>query len=479
MSQPRAAGGTPDEGTKKRPRRSFEPPPGESLDRLIVRYDVPGPRYTSYPTAPTWTSQFGEEDLQEALSQVANDGLSIYIHIPFCESLCSYCACNREIRRDHQVVGPYLDCLEREAERIAEASGQRRCAQLAIGGGTPNYLSAEQLERLAGIVDSHFPPTPGAERSIEIDPRVATPDQLEALAQQGFNRISLGVQDLSPRVQQAIRRIQPREMTEAVAEQARALGFESVNFDLIYGLPYQTPESFGETLQSVAEMRPDRIALYSYAHVTWVSKQQRGFERKHLPSAREKVSLLLLAIERLQDAGYHFIGLDHFALPEDSLSRANDDGSLHRNFMGYTTQPGSNLVALGASGICELSNAYAQSARTTAEWSERIRAGGLATIRGCWLSADDQRRRWLIRRLMCAGEIDCDAYAARWSSDLREDVPELDCRLAPFSADGLLEPVASGWRLTTLGRIFLRPIAMTFDSYLEEAPTRPAFSQAL
>ncbi len=451
-----------------------------SVEPLLSRYDIPGPRYTSYPTAPVWTPDFGEAELLAALAGVTGNELSVYVHIPFCESLCSYCACNREIRRDHQVAGPYLDCLEREADRIADALGtRRRCVQLAVGGGTPTYLSAAQLERMTDIVDARFPPAAGADRSIEIDPRVTTPDQLEVLARRGFNRISFGVQDLSPRVQRAIRRIQSREQTQLLAEQARALGFLSVNFDLIYGLPHQTLDSFGETLGSVISMRPDRVALYSYAHVTWVSKQQRGFERRHLPGAREKVALLLLAIERMREAGYRFIGLDHFALPDDELVRAADSGSLRRNFMGYTTRSGVDLLALGASGISELSGAYAQSARTSAEWSERIHAGRLATIRGWSLSKDDRRRRWLIQRLMCAGEIDSDAYAAEWGEPLRTRVPDLDKRLAPFVADGLLKLIDSAWRLTLLGHIFLRPIAMTFDAYLERAPVRPVFSKVL
>jgi oxygen-independent coproporphyrinogen-3 oxidase len=465
------------------PSRS-ELPSIASLESLLPRYDVSGPRYTSYPTAPVWSESFGEAQLRTVLARVgAGVGtaeLSVYVHIPFCESLCSYCACTREIRPDHRDAEPYLDCLEQEVGRIADALGsQRRCAQLAIGGGTPTYLSAAQLERMADIVDDRFPPAVDADRSIEIDPRVTNLEQLEALARRGFNRISLGVQDLSPRVQRAIHRIQSREQTQLLSEQARSLGFRSVNFDLIYGLPYQTPDSFRETLDSVLSMRPDRVALYSYAHVTWVSKQQRGFERKHLPNAREKVALLLLGIRRMREAGYRFIGLDHFALPNDDLSRAAASGSLRRNFMGYTTRSGTDVLGLGASGISELSGVYAQSARTSTEWSRRIRAGQLATIRGWTSSTDDCRRRWVLQRLMCAGEIDPEAYAAEWREPLRSRIPDLEARLAPFVADGLLEPIGSAWRLSVLGQIFLRPIAMTFDAYLERTATRPLFSKAL
>jgi oxygen-independent coproporphyrinogen-3 oxidase len=459
----------------------FALPGPASVEPLIDRYLGPGPRYTSYPTAPVWTDAFGPAEFERALAQTSANELSIYVHVPYCESLCTYCACNREIHRDHRVVGPYLDALESEAEHVNEALGDSRaCAQLAVGGGTPSYLSPSELDRLCDIVDRRFPPAEGAERSIEIDPRVTTVAQLETLAGRGFNRISLGVQDLSPRVQKAIRRVQSREQTEASAEAARGLGFRSVNFDLIYGLPYQTVDSFAKTLEAVVEMQPDRIALYSYAHVTWISKQQRGFERADLPSAREKVALLLLAIEQLGAAGYGFLGLDHFALPDDDLFRAARSGRLHRNFMGYTTRAGGGLVGLGPSGISELADCYAQSYRLVADWRERIAGGQLSTMRGWSLSADDKRRRWLIQRLMCQGEIDCAAYEAAWDEELRERVPSLDARLAPFEADGLLERDGSAWRLTPLGRIFARPVAMTFDAYLAPQSDRtPRFSQTV
>ena len=452
----------------------------ESVERLIPKYDQPLPRYTSYPTTPVWSEKFGPVEYREALRQSRSLDLSLYVHIPFCESLCTYCACNREVRRDHSVVEPYLDALEREADALAEALGSaRRGVQLALGGGTPTYLGPDQLRRTCQIIDSRFPPTPKAERSIEVDPRVTTRGHLEALASCGFNRVSLGVQDLSPKVQKAIRRIQSREQTETVAQQARELGFVSVNFDLIYGLPHQELESFEQTLDSVLRMRPDRIALYGYAHVTRVSKQQRGFDRADLPSAAERVALLLLAIRRFAEAGYHFLGLDHFALPEDGLSRAAAQGSLRRNFMGYTTRAGDELVALGASGISELSGAYAQSARTSAEWSARLEEGRLATIRGYELSDEDHRRRWLIESLMCSGEIDPPAYSGTWGEELEDLIPDLEARLEPFVADGLLRRNEPGWGVTGLGRVFLRPIASTFDAYLKQVPARPRFSRAL
>ncbi len=458
-------------------------PDPASVERLVSRYDVPGPRYTSYPTAPVWTDDFGAREFGSALGSASGRDLAIYVHVPFCESLCTYCACNREIHRDHRVADPYLDDLQREADQLARALGATSpAAQLAVGGGTPTYLSPEQLARMCDIVDTHFPPLEGAERSIEVDPRVTSVAQLEILAARGFNRISLGVQDLSSRVQRAIHRIQSRAQTEAVADSARALGFRSVNLDLIYGLPYQTPTSFAETLRAVVAMRPDRIALYSYAHVTWVSKQQRGFERKNLPSASEKAALFLLAIQRLCEAGYAFVGLDHFALPDDELFRAAESGTLRRNFMGYTTQPANDLVALGPSAISELSDSYAQSARTSDEWSEQLRGGRLATVRGWSLSQDDKRRHFLIEQLMCVGKVDGNAYAAVWGEDLHDRVPGLEDRLAPFVADGLLIPGEASWRLTPVGRIFVRTIAMAFDAYLDSRTStgaRPMFSRTV
>ena len=456
-------------------------PDPERLRALLARYDRPGPRYTSYPTAPVWTDAFGEAELCAALARSAGDKIAVYVHVPFCESLCTYCACNREIHRDHSVVGPYLDDLEREADALAAALGpDRACAQLAVGGGTPTYLDERQLARLCGIVDSHFPLSPGAERSVEVDPRVTTRGQLEVLATHGFNRISLGVQDFSPAVQKAIRRIQSVEETWRLARDSRALGFKSVNYDLIYGLPFQTVASFSATVDRVIEQRPNRVALYSYAHVPWVSKQQRGFERSDLPDAERKIAIFTSALARLVGAGYRYLGLDHFALPADELSRAVDRGDLRRNFMGYTTRRRLELVALGPSGISEVGDAYAQSARGVAEWSARIRGGGLATWRGWRLDEDDRRRRWLIHHLMCQGTIDPVAYESAFDTALEETIPDLAERLAPFGDDGLLVAEGSGWALTPEGRVLVRPVAMAFDAYLPaDDGTPPRFSRSV
>jgi oxygen-independent coproporphyrinogen-3 oxidase len=442
------------------------------LRALVERYDRRAPRYTSYPPAPVWRDDFGEAEHRAALARVGGGQLSVYVHVPFCERLCTFCACNRIITQDHGVAVPYLEALAREAEAIARALPRTlRGVQLAIGGGSPSFLRPDELGRLVAIVDSAFPRAAGAERSIELDPRNTTRAQLEVLAERGFERVSLGVQDLSPEVQRAIHRIQSREQTEALVQSARDLGVRSVNFDLIYGLPYQTVASFDGTLDAVIDARPDRIALYAYAHVTWVAKQQRGFETRDLPSPEERLAIFRRAVLRLTEAGYRFLGLDHFALPGDDLARAADDGSLRRNFMGYTTRAGVDLVGLGPSGISELSDAYAQSARDPGAWQERLAAGRLPTLRGWRMTDDDLRRKALIQRLLCQGAI--DAVAA--------DLPGLLQRLAPFEADGLVERSASGWAVTPLGRLFLRPIATALDAYFtpDDASAPRTYSRAV
>ncbi len=466
---------------------------GIDLDRvrdLIPRYDKPGPRYTSYPTAPVWTEAVGEDDLRAALAERSTSPLAIYVHIPFCRSLCTYCACNREISRDVSVADDYLDRLAVEAERLAAIGPPTRSAAVAVGGGTPTFLDPAQLARMCEILDRHFPallPAPpdrrtgtsgaGSERSVEVDPRTTSRDQLAVLADHGFDRISLGVQDLSPVVQKAIHRVQSVGETADTANAARELGFASVNFDLIYGLPFQTLASFEKTLDEVLALRPDRIALYSYAHVTWISKQQRGFERKDLPDASRKLAIFSLAIERLCGAGYCYLGLDHFALPGDALCRAADDGSLRRNFMGYTTGGDQDVLALGCSGISELAGLYSQSLRSSVDWAAALDAGRLPTLRGWRLSEDDRRRRWLIQRLMCQNEIWPDGYAERFGETLEARIPDLEEKLAPFLADGVLVTTPSGYRLSAEGRLLMRSVAMAFDAYLGD--DGPRFSRTV
>ncbi len=460
---------------------AFEIPDLNRIHELIPKYDRPGPRYTSYPTAPVWTDEFGEAEFVDALGRAVNRDLSLYVHIPFCERLCSFCACNRVITQDHNVADPYLDALEIEADRVANAiGGTRKSVQLAIGGGTPTFLTPSELSRMCTILDSRFPPDADAERSIEIDPRVTSREQLAALAEHGFNRVSLGVQDFNPKVQKAINRVQSIEQTAQLTQDARELGFRSVNFDLIYGLPFQSLASFSDTVDRVLELRPERIALYSYAHVTWIQKSQRGFEKKDLPDAERKLAIMLQAIQQFQAKGYQFLGLDHFALPNDDLYAAAESGTLRRNFMGYTTRAGVNLVAFGASAISELGDAYAQSVRAPKDWQDKLERGELATMRGWRLSDDDLRRKWLIQELMCQGEINHQNYYDRFNEDLSVRIPELAGQLSPLVEDGLLIQAGRDYRLTAAGRLFSRIVAMVFDAYLPDPNSdRPLFSRTV
>jgi oxygen-independent coproporphyrinogen-3 oxidase len=456
----------------------------ERIEAVLLRYGGAGPRYTSYPTAPVWSGSYDADCFAEDLSGLAAGApLSVYVHVPFCRSLCHFCACNRMITRDPALPERYLDALAREVGAVRAAlPGALPVEQLHWGGGTPTHLEPGQIRRLFATLAAAFPIQPGAERSIEADPRVTSEAQLEALRECRFDRISLGVQDFDPRVQQAIHRVQSAPDTARLVERARALGFESVAFDLIYGLPFQTVESVLRTLDDVVAIAPDRIALYAYAHVTWIAKQQRGFERKDLPVPRTRLRILVAAIRRLLAAGYVYIGLDHFAKPHDELARAQRKGTLRRNFMGYTTRPGVDLVGLGPSAISELHSAYAQSQRELEAWEDALAAHGLATLRGHRLTRDDQERRWVIQRLLCDAGVEARAFRARFGASFRERfAPEL-ARLAELAEDGLLELAADGsLTATPLGRLVLRTLAMGFDAYLarQQSAARPLFSQTI
>jgi len=456
----------------------------DQLERILPRYQGPGPRYTSYPTAPAWSDAYGVDDFREALTGVDPAGeVAIYTHVPFCRAMCHFCACNRVITTRADLPARYLDVIAREIESVREAlPGSVRVSQLHWGGGTPTHLDPQQVKRLFTMTTDAFPLRSGAEVSIEVDPRVTGAAHMDVLAECGFNRISLGVQDTDPKVQEAIHRIQPASQTAALVDHARQRGFASVNFDLIYGLPYQTERSFGRTLDEVLHLRPDRIALYSYAHVTWVAKQQRGFERKDLPDAPTKIRIMVSAIRRFLEAGYLHIGMDHFALPDDELSLALADGSLRRNFMGYTTQKGVDLLAFGPSAISELAGGFAQSQRELRAWQEAVLDHGLATLRGHHLTRDDRVRAWLIARIMCHGDVSAADYAREWSGNLARDFAAELASLEPLSADGLVEVASDGsLRVTPLGRLLVRNIAMAFDAYLpaQQQADRPLFSKTV
>jgi oxygen-independent coproporphyrinogen III oxidase len=451
---------------------------------LLKRYNVQGPRYTSYPTAPMWKETFDGEDyrriLEESSAAESPAPLSLYFHLPFCEKLCFFCGCTVVITgRDHAPELPYLDPLEREIDWVAGAVGSGRpVTQLHWGGGTPTYFAPERLERLFRRIRDRFVFAADAEIGVEIDPRVTTVGHLETLARLGFNRLSLGVQDFDPRVQEAINRIQPYEATRDLVAAARSLGFPSVNMDLIYGLPHQTPETFSRTIDRVVDISPDRLAVYSYANVPWMKKHQAVLE-PNLPDETTKFGIFRTALERFTDAGYEYIGMDHFARPEDELARARRDRTLHRNFQGYTTKSGMDLLGFGMSAIGAIGPYYVQNRRELAGYREAVLGGTAATFRGARLSDDDALRRAVIGNLLCHGVVVKREIEERFGIRFDETFAEAIARLAGPAEDGLVTLSRGEIRATPLGRIFLRNLAMPFDAYLEETPQKPVFSRTL
>ncbi|HEY5851252.1 MAG TPA: oxygen-independent coproporphyrinogen III oxidase [Lysobacter sp.] len=442
---------------------------------LVRRYDRPGPRYTSYPTAPQFSPAFQEGELRE-MAAISNGDpiprpLSIYVHVPFCASPCFYCGCNRIITRDKARGAAYLTRLYREIGMMASLFDRdREVAQLHLGGGTPNFLAPEQIAEVVDVIHRHFPFARSGEPdcSIELDPRFVTPDDIRVLAEAGFNRASLGVQDFDPAVQQAVNRIQSVEETLAIIEACRKHGLRSVNVDLIYGLPMQTPEGFDRTLDITLRARPDRLAIYSYAHLPSLFRPQQRIRSEDLPSPAVKLGLLQRSIERLGDAGYVYIGMDHFALPEDDLAVAQARGGLHRNFMGYTTCADSDLIGLGVSAISHVGASFSQNPRDLPNWERAIDDGRLPVWRGMRMDADDLVRADVIQRLMCHGEIDIAATGRRHMIDFPGYFAEALQRLQPLQDDGLVEVSAAAIRATSRGRLLLRVLAACFDRYLTD-----------
>src|SRR6201993_1533443 len=372
-------------------------------EEFLARYNRPGPRYTSYPTAPVWNDAFGPTDLQtvHAEADAAKTPVSLYMHLPFCESLCLFCACNVIIQKDKRVSIPYFDVLKKEIARVGAAvSREREVVQFHWGGGTPTYSTPAQLEDLFGYTEERFTFSPEAEIGIEVDPRVTSREHLETLRRLGFNRLSMGIQDFHEPVQKAIHRIQPYELTRDLIQTARALGFESINVDLIYGLPYQTAETFAHTVDQIIGLAPDRIALFSYAHVPWLKKQQGSFAA-HLPEGMQKFEIFRTGLLKFLEAGYLYIGMDHFAKPGDELAVSQQKRTLHRNFQGYTTKAGVDLYRMGIHAISGIQSAYAQNHRDIPSWQRAVDERGLATMRGYHLSEEDRLRRAVISRLLC------------------------------------------------------------------------------
>jgi oxygen-independent coproporphyrinogen-3 oxidase len=456
------------------------------LAALLRHYDRPGPRYTSYPTAVEFSDSFDYAAYAgrlEAAATATDEPLSLYIHLPFCEERCSYCGCNVIITHKRQVAARYLDYLEREIAMLAGAlQGRRRVIQQHWGGGTPTYLSPSQLQRLHHVLGEHFTLAPDAEVAVEIDPRVTTPEQLVVLRALGFNRLSMGVQDFTPEVQEAINRRQTEAQTRALFDYARTIGFDSINVDLIYGLPRQALTSFRRTLDSIVDMQPDRIAVYSYAHVPWLRPHQKQIHAADLPDAGLKFDLFGAAVGTFRAAGYAQIGMDHFAKPGDELAVAARERRLHRNFMGYTTRPAPDMLGLGVSSIGDVRGAFAQNEKKLPAYYDAIDAGHFPIERGYALSADDLVRRHVITQLMCNFHVGGAQVESLFGIRFDEYfAPELERLSAGPVGDGFLSITPAGLDVPERGRLFVRNICMEFDRYLaahQHAP-RPVFSRTI
>ncbi len=437
---------------------------------LIRKYDRPGPRYTSYPPATEFTEKVTEEDYRRKLleSNSRRTPLSLYFHIPFCESGCYYCGCNIIISHRKGIERPYLERVYREMDMLTELlDRERKVVQLHWGGGTPNYLDADEIEEFMGEIRKRFDFSEDAEVSIEIDPRFATDHQLRVMREVGFNRISMGLQDLDEKVQRAINRIQPYSLMVETMRKLRDLGFQSVNIDLIYGLPYQTRESFERTVEKVIELGPDRIAVYSFAYVPWVKPIQKHIDPKTLPSAEEKLSILEMVVEKFQDAGYVYIGMDHFARPEDELAVAQRRGELWRNFQGYTTRKGVELLGIGATSIGMLQDSYFQNYKTLREYNVAIDEGHLPTYRGYILNEDDFIRREVIMDIMCNLRVSYEKIDSMFGIRFEEYFAKELEELRELEEDGLIRVRDRRIEILPVGRMLIRNVAMVFDAYLK------------
>ena len=453
---------------------------------LLSRFDIPGPRYTSYPTADRFVEACAQSNLHQALDMRTqgvghkNRPLSIYVHIPFCESLCYYCACNKIITKHHEKAVPYLRYLAKEVALYTDAIGTgQSVSQLHLGGGTPTFLSDSELSALMSMLKRNFNFVAGGEYSVEVDPRTVNAERLALLFELGFNRLSFGVQDFDPEVQKAVHRIQPVEQVFDLVASARKIGFESVNVDLIYGLPKQSPESFDRTLKQINELRPDRIALYAYAHLPERFKPQRRIVAAELPVASSKIAMLSRSMDALMAAGYVYVGMDHFALPVDALAVAKRQGRLHRNFQGYSTQPDCDLIGLGVSSIGRMGSTYSQNAKTMDEYVDMLDQAQLPVVKGLALSRDDQIRRAWIMAIMCQGHVQFDVFNEAWLIDAQSYFSEELLQLQSMQSQGLLELSEQGLHVTPMGWFFVRGVAMVFDKYLQADRNRTRFSKII
>lgn len=440
--------------------------------QLVEKYDRPGPRYTSYPTAPQFSDSFGADEYAAAArnsNQNKQKPLSVYVHIPFCKSLCYYCACNKIITQKTQKAVEYLDYLVKEVEMQAKLfDKERKLTQLHLGGGTPTYLTTEQLNQLMDSLRANFnmDESDDHEFSIEVDPRTISTERIQELRAQGFNRLSFGVQDFDPAVQKAVNRVQSEQQVFDLVAAGRAAKFKSISIDLIYGLPLQTTESFNRTLDKVIELRPDRIATYSYAHIPEMVRAQRLIRKEDMPPPERKMELLELIIQRLTEAGYVYIGMDHFALPEDELVIARENGTLQRNFQGYSTHAECDLIGLGITSIGYIDGHYSQNVKVLSEYYEGIERGELQVVKGYSLSQDDLLRREVISELMCHYRIGFTKFEQKYQIDFKEYFAESLAKLAETVEDGLVEITDNELILLPQGQLMMRVVAMAFDAYL-------------
>ena len=453
---------------------------------LLQRFDIPGPRYTSYPTADRFVEAFGESQYQDALLQRGHSArshafpLSVYVHIPFCTSLCYYCACNKIITHQYAKALSYLESLHQELALLSPYLGEgNKVSQLHLGGGTPTYLRDPELRSLMKMLGETFSWQEGGEYSIEVDPRTVDSHRLGTLRELGFNRLSLGVQDFDPTVQQAVHREQSFLQVETLMRHAATLGFSSVNLDLIYGLPKQTQSSWTQTIHSVVQLHPERIALYAYAHLPARFKPQRHILADDIPSAEIKTDMLTIALEQLQAAGYVYIGMDHFALPEDALAIAKRQGRLHRNFQGYTTQPDCDLIGLGVSAIGNIGATYQQNMKSLADYQDTLAQGRLPVERGIALSRDDLLRRHVIMAIMCQGSVSYESVELSHLINFKQYfLAELEL-LADIQEQGLVKLHGGSLEVTADGWFVVRAIAMVFDRYLQHDQHRTRFSKII
>ncbi|MDL5434793.1 oxygen-independent coproporphyrinogen III oxidase [Klebsiella michiganensis] len=446
---------------------------------LIQKYNYSGPRYTSYPTALEFSPEFGAAEFDAAVARYPQRPLSLYVHIPFCHKLCYFCGCNKIVTRQQHKADQYLDVLEQEIIHRAPLIAGRKVNQLHWGGGTPTYLNKAQISRLMGLLCTHFNFNADAEISIEVDPREIELDVLDHLRLEGFNRLSMGVQDFNKEVQRLVNREQDEAFIFALLNHARDIGFTSTNIDLIYGLPKQTPQSFAYTLQKVAELNPDRLSVFNYAHLPTLFAAQRKIKDADLPSAEQKLDILQETIVSLTAAGYQFIGMDHFARPDDELAIAQREGILHRNFQGYTTQGDTDLLGMGVSAISMIGDCYAQNQKELKQYYQQVDETGTALWRGIALTRDDCIRRDVIKALICHFRLDFAAVEAQWDLTFDSYFADDMKLLAPLAKDGLVEVDEKGIQVTPKGRLLIRNICMCFDTYLRQKARMQQFSRVI